>query len=321
MMIYSINKRSKHFRKFFVTLLVMCLAGCQIFVTQSAPPTDCIVPSLEGLPVESKGRVFYILISGKASYQEYRQKISKDILPKVLNNVLSPNDTVIVSWMEADAGSTIEDSVPFMAVVEPIATPLIFQIATPQLTPTYTPDPGLIPGPKKDRVQEEGESIDAANREILVNYNCQTAAPYVQTQQSIIDAAKSAQHQKISDVIAGVQSTVDSGTGYQEGAQEALDLASDITEDMCSKSDYYSECIVLIFSDIEGANALKGISFNFSHSHLGIVLLNCDFWVNRCGDVKDEIYTQTHFYQSICFISSQSPVVFLEDYVRSKRCK
>lgn len=321
MMTHQIYKRSKHFQKSFVTLLIFFLAGCQIFVAQSTPSVDCVVPTLEKFSIENKGRVFYIIVSGKDSYQEYRQKISRDILPKVLNNVLLPNDKVIVSWMEADAGSTVKDSVPFMEIVEPIATPLLSEIATPQLTPTYTPDTGLIPGPKKDRVEEESESIDAANREILVNYNCQTAVPYFQTQQSIVDVAKNVQHKKVNEVIVGVQNTVESGTGYQEGAQEALDLASDITEDMCSKSDYYSECIILVFSDIEGVNALKGIPFNFSHSHLGIVLLNCDFWIDRCGEIKDEVSAQTQFYQSLCFISSQSADVFLEDYVRSKRCK
>lgn len=300
--------------------ILLACSDITIFAKPSETTEDCIVPTIDNMETADQGQMFYLLISGKESYQEYRQKITEIILPEVLQNVLRPNDTVIVSWMEADAGSTLDDSVPFMGTVASLPTPVIEIEATPQFIPTYTPDPGLIPGPKKDRVEEEMKKIENENGQTLIKYHCQTAAPNSQAQQSAIDKVKLNQQEKVNEVILGVRKTIDGGTGYHVGAQEALGLATKIIQSTCGENSIYTDCTILVFSNLDDADSLKSSGFDFSSINLGVVLLNCTFWIDECGAAKNEISSQFHDHKSICFISAQGTVPTLSDYLRSKKC-
>lgn len=302
----------------FVTLDII---GCTILAEPTPELHDCETTPIETLEVNNQGSLYYIIVSSHEGYAVQRQKIYSSIIPDVFGGILNPNDSIIVSWVESDIGEEIENALPFIGEVKIIPTPVFAEeIATPKLIPTYTPDPNLIPGPKRDRIEDEIHRIEIENKKTLVDFHCFTVVPAQQTQKAQIELAKQNQNKNIDEVITSIQVIIENGTYYQEG-HDAIELSSKIINSECGENSQYKDCSVIIFSDFDNVNLIENSKFDYSNSNLGIVLLRCTFWIENCETKKNEISNHFHSYETICFISANDTSNALTDFLRSKKCR
>lgn len=300
-------------------------AGCdELYSTPVPPQEDCNPSPEEPLVVNDRGRLIYLLIESKDSYQSYRQEVSSNILPNVFKATLGPDDRVVMSWMEADATGSVEDNIAFNGSVTSIPTPAIDSQPLPQLTPTYTPDPNLIPGqPKEIRIQAELKAIDEANTRNLAKFHCNMLVPYYLTQQAKIDQWKATENASIDSLSANLQSSIQRGSNYKLGMTDALTMTSKIMKSECDDGKKYTECMILLFSNLDSAaDSIQDASLDFTYSRVAIVMLNCEFMIEGCKTTKDTVSKEFTLANSssICFITKLEPTKRLIDFIRSNKC-
>lgn len=323
------HRNNKIYRISLFLVILTTLVGCQLLGDAKEELAICPTPTVEELQLNSPGQLFYFLVAGKKDYESYRKEISETIIPNTLSKSLSQNDTVILAWIEADGDGTLLNSIPFNGKVIPIDTPVKLDEGSLELIPVYTPDPSLIPGPKKDKIEAEITETVQNNQQLSSDYFCNTVVPLRLTEQESVEEWKENQNNEINKIVDGFQQALNTNTNYQVGLLEAIKLSESVIQSECSDDKKYSDCTVLMFSNIDNPNEIISSTVNYSYSNLAIIMLNCNFWIDqqggpKCKSTRDAIYealsSQSGAPKSICFFSKEDVNQTLAEYLRSKKC-
>jgi hypothetical protein len=294
-------------KAFLYLVLVFLLVGCVLFNVgiDNEDETSCETIQAKPTPnIDDVHRYYLVLVEGSVEYESYRDQGIK-VLQDVFSTVLEPGDHISAIWMEVSNLGT-DEALFHNKDVNSIPTPIL----APTTEPTFIliPTPLLEEATDASRLQHEKLVDDVMKKNELIrqSHYCASIFPVIEANNQLIeDWETKTQKEILVNVTDFSDRSKDSNPDYMS-VFEALDLASEIFEEVCTDS-LYNDCQLIIVSNMVDwrstltsplvTETIQDMQIDFSLVSVSIIWPDCTFFADefksQCN-ARKEVWTP-HF--------------------------